>query len=127
MWIAAIQRLTPVRVGVLWTNQIDLLPEDEREARILQAQKVIRQSLKGSKFVNAPMVCLSAAVGGEKVAAVGSCRPRGGGGAAATATPHTGEAAWSLETRPASTGHEASRPDVRVVGGVVLRWRAGRG
>lgn len=47
-----------------------MLPEDDRDKIIEQQKRAIKKSLQGSKFENAPMVCVAAAVGGEKVAAI---------------------------------------------------------
>ena len=47
-----------------------MLPQDDREKVVEQKKKAIRNSLRGSKFAEAPMVCVAAAVGGEKVAAI---------------------------------------------------------
>ena len=53
-------------------NKIDLIPEEERDQKIEKAKKKLSRALKSSKFADAPMIALSAAVGGEKVAAVRS-------------------------------------------------------
>lgn len=54
---------------VVALNKIDMFPEDEREARLAEAKKKVQERLKGSKFPNAPMIGVSACIGGEKVAA----------------------------------------------------------
>ena len=53
-------------------NKIDLFPANEREERLRQAEKKMRNALRGTKFEDAKMVGISACVGGEKVAAVGA-------------------------------------------------------
>ncbi|KAL7517762.1 hypothetical protein ACHAWX_002657 [Stephanocyclus meneghinianus] len=52
-------------------NKVDLFPEHEREDRIRLAERKMRNALRGTKFEDAPMVGISACVGGEKVAAIG--------------------------------------------------------
>jgi small GTP-binding protein len=52
-------------------NKVDLFPEHEREERIRLTEKKMRNALRGTKFEDAPMVGISACVGGEKVAAIG--------------------------------------------------------
>lgn len=44
------------------------------QARLEKAQQILRAKLRGShsRFADAPIVCVAAAVGGEKVAAVGA-------------------------------------------------------
>ena len=56
-------------------NKIDLFPPAEREQRIQQVQTRIRKALQSTKFQDVPMVAISAAVGGEKVAALTSSTP----------------------------------------------------
>ena len=56
---------------VVALNKIDLFPEEEREERLEEVKRDIRQRLERTRFANAPMVGVSACVGGEKVAAVG--------------------------------------------------------
>jgi selenocysteine-specific elongation factor len=60
-------------------NKIDMFPENEREERVRLAEKKIRMALRGTKFVDAKMVGISACVGGEKVAAVGGREAVGSG------------------------------------------------
>jgi hypothetical protein len=59
-------------------RQIDLLPASDRERRIETQTRALRQALRNSKFAAAPIVCVAAAVGGEKVAAVEGNAPRNG-------------------------------------------------
>lgn len=54
---------------VVALNKIDLFKSEEREARLEQAKKAVRQKLSNTRFVNAPLVGVSAYVGGEKHAA----------------------------------------------------------
>ncbi len=54
---------------VIVLNKIDLFPEGEKDQRLMQAEKKIRSALKSSRFAHAPMIGISACVGGEKVAA----------------------------------------------------------
>ncbi len=54
---------------VVVLNKIDLFPEEEREERLQKVQGKIRNALRQTRFANAPMVGISACVGGEKVAA----------------------------------------------------------
>lgn len=60
---------------IIVMNKVDLIPEEEREATLQRNIAVFRRQLSKSKFASAPIVCLSAAVGGEKVAAVTSKAP----------------------------------------------------
>lgn len=55
---------------VIVLNKIDLIPIHEREMKLKQVEEKIRMSLQLTKFADAPMVGISACVGGEKVAAV---------------------------------------------------------
>lgn len=52
-------------------NKIDLFSDHERSQKLIQVESKIRAALRNSRFVNSPMVGVSACVGGEKVAAVG--------------------------------------------------------
>lgn len=54
---------------VVALNKVDLFPEDEREERLNQVKSDIRTRLAHTRFCNAPLVGVSACVGGEKVAA----------------------------------------------------------
>ena len=54
---------------VVVLNKIDLFPLNEREERLKQVQDRIRGALSKTRFADAPMVGISACVGGEKVAA----------------------------------------------------------
>jgi selenocysteine-specific elongation factor len=67
-------------------NKIDMFPENEREERLLLAEKKMRMALRGTKFEDATMVGISACVGGEKVAAVGGSGGGGYVGASVTTT-----------------------------------------
>jgi len=60
---------------IIALNKVDLFPPEEREERIAAATKAVRQRLIHSKFPNAPMVGVSACIGGEKVAAVTTTTP----------------------------------------------------
>lgn len=53
-------------------NKIDLIPEAERETALKRIITAFRKQLAKSKFAAAPIICLSAAVGGERVAAASS-------------------------------------------------------
>lgn len=55
---------------VVALNKIDMFPENEREEKIKISKEKVRERLKYSRFPNAPMVGVSACIGGEKVAAV---------------------------------------------------------
>jgi selenocysteine-specific elongation factor len=52
-------------------NKIDLFSDLERSQKLIQVESKIRSALRNSRFVNSPMVGVSACVGGEKVAAMG--------------------------------------------------------
>jgi small GTP-binding protein domain len=56
---------------IIVLNKIDLFSDAERNQKLTQVESKIRAALRNSRFVNAPMVGVSACVGGEKVAAVG--------------------------------------------------------
>lgn len=56
---------------VVALNKVDLFPPDEREERLEAVKRDIRARLAQTRFANAPLVGVSACVGGEKVAAVG--------------------------------------------------------
>jgi selenocysteine-specific elongation factor len=51
-------------------NKTDMFPEAEREERLKAVQKRIRAALQPTRFKDAPMVPVAAAIGGEKVAAL---------------------------------------------------------
>ncbi|KAG7373275.1 selenocysteine-specific translation elongation factor [Nitzschia inconspicua] len=55
---------------VVALNKIDMFPEEERERKLEEAKKKVQERLRESKFPNAPMIGVSACLGGEKVAAV---------------------------------------------------------
>jgi hypothetical protein len=55
-----------------------MLPEEQRQEQVEQVSRGIRQSLKGSKFVDVPIIPMAAAVGGEKVAAIAPGRHASG-------------------------------------------------
>ena len=55
---------------VIVLNKIDMIPENERATKLKQVKDKIRAALTKTKFVDAPMVAISACVGGEKVAAI---------------------------------------------------------
>ena len=54
---------------VVVLNKIDLFPEKERDIRLQEVERKIRLAFRSSRFENAPMIGISACVGGEKVAA----------------------------------------------------------
>ncbi len=54
---------------VVVLNKIDLFPPEEREERLENVKSKIRNALRKTRFRDAPMVGISACVGGEKVAA----------------------------------------------------------
>lgn len=54
---------------VIVLNKIDLMPENEREGKLAAVEGKIRGALRKTRFWDAPMVGISACVGGEKVAA----------------------------------------------------------
>ena len=60
--------------AIIVLNKIDTIPADERDDRLERVQRRVRAQLRAShsKLADAPMVCVAAAVGGEKVAAVGA-------------------------------------------------------
>ena len=55
---------------IIVLNKIDLIPENERNDKVERAKRKLSKALKNSKFADAPMVAIAAAVGGEKVAAL---------------------------------------------------------
>jgi selenocysteine-specific elongation factor len=55
---------------VVALNKIDMFPEEERERKVEEAKQKVRERLRDSKFPNAPMMGVSACLGGEKVAAI---------------------------------------------------------
>jgi selenocysteine-specific elongation factor len=54
---------------VVALNKVDMFPPKEREQKLQEAMAKVRDRLKNSKFPNAPMMGVSACIGGEKVAA----------------------------------------------------------
>jgi len=50
--------------AIIVLNKIDLIEESEREARIAKTTKNIRKAISKTKFANAPIVAISASVGG---------------------------------------------------------------
>ncbi len=54
---------------VVALNKIDMFPPEEREQRLQEAKQKVQERLKHSRFPNAPMIGVSACIGGEKVAA----------------------------------------------------------
>ena len=59
---------------VIVLNKIDLIPKVEREARIKKAKDQLVKVFARTIFRNAPMIQVSAKVGGEKIAAVGGSK-----------------------------------------------------
>eukprot|EP01036_Dinobryon_divergens_P000934 gene934-1221_t len=57
---------------IIVLNKADLVPEEERAARIEKMTRRIKTVFSTTKFPDPPIVVTSAAVGGEKVAAVGA-------------------------------------------------------
>jgi selenocysteine-specific elongation factor len=70
---------------VIILNKVDMIPADQRDDKIEKVQRRLRKIFSTTKFHSAPMICVSAAVGGERAAAVnstpaGSAGHKGGGG-----------------------------------------------
>jgi selenocysteine-specific elongation factor len=59
-------------IMIIALNKVDLLPENEREERIIKMTRKIKKTLSTSKFKDITIIPISASVGGEKVAAVSS-------------------------------------------------------
>ena len=57
---------------IIVLNKVDMIPPDQREEKIEKVKTKIRKIFSTTKFHSASMICVSAAVGGERVAAVGS-------------------------------------------------------
>jgi selenocysteine-specific elongation factor len=57
---------------VIALNKIDMLPEEDRTERIEKISRRIHKTLSTSKFADVKIVPISAAVGGEKMAAMSS-------------------------------------------------------
>lgn len=55
---------------IIVLNKVDMIPEEERETKIEKMKNKMRKVFSTTKFPNAPIILTSAAVGGEKVAAV---------------------------------------------------------
>lgn len=66
-------------------NKIDMFTAEEREEKLEQAKRKVRARLASTRFANAPLVGVSACVGGEKVAAIGATE----GGSTATQQQET--------------------------------------
>ena len=54
---------------IIALNKVDLLPETEREGKIMRMKRRIRKVFASTRFPDPPVVLLAAAVGGERVAA----------------------------------------------------------
>ena len=54
---------------VIALNKVDMFPPQERQQKLEEAKMKVLERLKNSKFVNPPMIGVSACIGGEKVAA----------------------------------------------------------
>ena len=50
--------------AIIVLNKIDLIPEAEREARVAQTKRNIRKAVSKTKFADAPMIAISASIGG---------------------------------------------------------------
>lgn len=57
---------------IIVLNKVDMIPADQREEKIEKVKKRLQKVFSTTKFHSAPMVCVSAAIGGERVAAVSS-------------------------------------------------------
>ncbi|CAM9216778.1 unnamed protein product [Ectocarpus fasciculatus] len=51
---------------VIVLNKVDMIPADQREDKIDKVKKRLRKIFSTTKFHHAPMICVSAAVGGER-------------------------------------------------------------
>ena len=49
---------------IIVLNKIDLIPQDQRENKIIKVKNRLKKMFSTTKFANAPMLCVSAAVGG---------------------------------------------------------------
>ena len=70
---------------IIVLNKVDMIPLDDREERIEKMKNKLRKVFASTKFANPQFILTSAAVGGEKVAAVvpsttGKDSSEGGGG-----------------------------------------------
>jgi selenocysteine-specific elongation factor len=95
---------------VVALNKVDMFPEAEREERLKEAQQKVRRRLAKSRFPNAPMVGVSACIGGEKVAAVGGGTGVGSSStsAATAASADTNSAANTVVATAAVLGNNAT-------------------
>jgi selenocysteine-specific elongation factor len=59
---------------IIVLNKVDLIPEEQKEARIAKMKNRIQKVFSMTKFPNPIIILTAAAVGGEKVAAVGSVK-----------------------------------------------------
>ena len=56
---------------IIVLNKIDVIPIEEREAKLEKVKMRIMNTFKSTKFRNAPIICTAAFPGGEKVASIG--------------------------------------------------------
>ena len=85
---------------IIVLNKVDVIPEAERDATVAKTTKRIRLQLASSKFANATIVTCAAAVGGEKVAAVGGKGQKGDPEPPAVSKGAAKRAAAALGTAP---------------------------
>jgi selenocysteine-specific elongation factor len=81
---------------IIVLNKIDLIPAEIREQKIERMKARLTKIFSTSRFRTAPIVCVSAAVGGEKVASVGassSSSAPGASGSKAGSKQQTGQSA----------------------------------
>ena len=55
---------------IIVLNKVDKIPIEDREIKIQEMKKEMRHTFNKTKFSNAPIVVVAAAIGGEKVAAI---------------------------------------------------------
>ncbi|CAN0199272.1 unnamed protein product [Ectocarpus sp. 8 AP-2014] len=100
--------------AIVVLNKVDLIPEQERKARLRQAEKEIAAQLAGTKLSSASFVSCAAAVGGEKTAA---STPLAGSRSSKGRAKKAGVLSGNVGSAAGATSHEKGSKDVRPGGG----------
>ena len=93
--------------AIIVLNKIDLIDEAERDARVEKTKKNIRKAIAKTKFADAPIVAISASVGGAGKSvgeSVALAKQQGGSGASAGAGGGTADASGSDTSKLPSLG-----------------------
>lgn len=107
---------------IIVLNKIDLIPPEIREQKIERMKARLTKVFSTSRFRDAPIVCVSAAVGGEKVASVGASTSSSSSYASSGGSGASGKAGSKQQTgQSAAAAAAAARAAIRSegIGGLI--------